>query len=71
MRENQKLYPYKITVHQELSGGQKKARLEMCKKFAAKMDENGEWINGVWFSDEAHFYLNGTLSTHNSRVLGK
>ena len=54
MRENLKLYPYKITVHQELSEDQKMARLEMCQKFAAKMDENGEWINDVWFSDEAH-----------------
>ena len=71
MRENRKLYPYKITVHQELSEeDQNMARLEMCEKFAAKMDENVEWINDVWFSDEAHFYLNGTISTLNSMCWG-
>ena len=70
MRENLKLYPYVIPIHHQLSEEHKKAKLEMCRKFVVKMDENGRWINDVWFSDEANFYLNGTVSTKNSRFWG-
>ena len=70
MRENRKLYPFVIPIHHQPSEEHKKARLEMCRKFAVKIDENGRWINDVWFFDEAHFYLNGTVSTKNSRFWG-
>ena len=30
----------------------------MCSRFQEKMDNDDTWINHVWFSDEAHFYLN-------------
>ena len=71
MRENLKPYPYITPTHHELSEDHKKARLEMCRKFVAKMDENGKWINDVLFTDEAHFYLNGTISAKNSRFWGR
>ena len=26
------------------------------------MEEESDWINNVWFSDEAHFHLNGAVN---------
>ena len=28
------------------------------------------WINLIWFSDEAHFHLNGAINNHNNIFCG-
>ena len=42
----------------------------MGEWFNEMMEGDQEWINDVWFSDEAHFYLNGIVSKHNYRFWG-
>ena len=34
------------------------------------MEANNSWINTIWFSDEAHFYLNGVINSQNTRYWG-
>ena len=36
--------------------------------FRKQMSEDSNWINNVWFSDEAQFYLDNRISSQNSRT---
>ena len=70
LRQQLRLYPYKLHLTQRLHRGDKAKRLRFCR-----------WILGKWgspsfrpsllFSDEAHFYLNGQVNKQNCRVWGK
>ena len=60
-----KLFPYHIQVKQKLTAQDKLARVEMCNWFNNKMEEDENWINNVWFSDEAHFHLDGYVNSKN------
>ena len=68
LKKDLKLTPYKMHNVQQLSLADKAARMEMCLRFQEKMDTNDTWINNVWFSYEAHFYLNGSINSQNCRV---
>ena len=61
------VFPYQVQVKHKLTDFDKRRRVEMCQWFNAKMEDNPEWIRDVWFSDEAHFHLDGIVSSHNYR----
>ena len=42
----------------------------MCNRVAERIDRFQNWIDRVWFTDEAHFHLNGAVN-HHKRVLGR
>ena len=69
LKKDLKLTPYKMHNVQQLTQADKTTRMEMCLRFQEKMDNDDKWINNVWFSDEAHFYLNETL-IHRTAGLG-
>lgn len=58
-----KLKPYKIAVMQHLKDRDIDTRME----FANWALENPEVINNIWFSDEAHFYMDGAVNKQNLR----
>ena len=70
LRQQLRLYPYKLQLHQRLQRGDRAKRLRFCR-----------WILGKWgspsfrqsllFSDEANFYLNGQVLKQNCRVWGE
>ena len=62
---NLKLFPHHIQAKQKLTAQDKLARVEMCNWFNNKMEEGENWINNVWFSDEAHFHLDGYVNSKN------
>lgn len=62
-----KLIPYKMSVMQHLKDTDIEARL----RFADWVKLNDGLIKHVWFSDEAHFYLNGQINKQNCRFWGK
>ena len=37
----------------------------MCNRLAEQMDRSQNWIDRVWFTDEAHFHWNGAENHHN------
>jgi hypothetical protein len=60
------LYPYKMSVMQKLTDFSKQQILEFCT-----WAEHGEAIlHNVWFSDEAHFHLDGVVNRQNVRFWG-
>ena len=60
-----KLYPYRIHVKHELTENDKEKRVAMCQWFSETIDNNEKFLNDVWFSDEAHFLLNGHVNSKN------
>ena len=63
-----KLFSYKTHTVQQLSEADKTARVEMCLRCRQKIENDNDWIKNVWFTDEAHFYLNGTVNSQNCRI---
>ena len=42
----------------------------MCNWLSDMMEQYSNWINLIWFSDEAHFHLNGAINNHNNIFSG-
>jgi len=60
-----KLKPYVIQVHQRLTAVHAQERVEMCNWFMEEIEQNDDFLNKIWFTDEAHFYLNGHVNNKN------
>ena len=58
-----KLYPYKITVHQQLEECDENARKRFSAWFLRKCETTAAFVDNVWFSDEAHFHLDGRVNS--------
>jgi len=70
LKDDLRLVPYKIQLKQALNVGDRQSRVQICHWFVEQIGQNPEWINNVWFSDEAHFYLNGVVNRQNFRYWG-
>lgn len=55
--------PYKITIMQHLKDSDITKRV----LFSKWIEDNGNVIDSIWFSDECHFYLNGSVNKQNLR----
>ena len=42
----------------------------MCEWLGENLEARPGWINHIWFSDEAHFHLNGAVNNHNNIFWG-
>ena len=70
LKNDLKLFPYKIQVKQKLTNGDQTARVDMCNWFLEKTEQNGNRVNNVWFSDEVHFHLDGVVNSRNNVFWG-
>ena len=64
------LFLYHIQIKHQRTANDEKTRLDICNFFNDKMEENLEWIEKVWFSDEAQFYLDDYVNSKNNIFLG-
>lgn len=71
MRKDLKLFPFRISTHHVLQQQDKEKRIEMCNWLNEKLEQSPMWLNHVWFSDEAHFHLNGAVNNHNNVFWGQ
>ena len=71
MRKDLKLFPFRISTHHVLPQQDKEKKIEMCKWLIEKLEQTLNWLNHIWFSDEAHFYLNGAVNNHNEVFWGE
>ena len=62
-----KLYHYKIQIKQKLTQGNRVKRVVMCRWFCEKIDVDPDFLDDLWFSDEAHFLLSGHVNSKNCR----
>lgn len=68
LKKDLQLKPYKPPDHQELTAGDEKQRLTFSRWLKEKMTEDPNFLKSVWFSDEAHFCLNGAVNRQNCRI---
>ena len=68
--EDLHLFPYKIQTHQPLSPRAMEQRLCFANTIVHRIDEQDFDVNMVWFSDEAHFHLDGFVNKQNWRIWG-
>ena len=57
------LYPYKIQIKQKPTQADIDKRVTMCKWFCDTIEDNPDFLDHVWFSDEAHFLLSGHVNS--------
>ncbi|PNF14829.1 hypothetical protein B7P43_G06330 [Cryptotermes secundus] len=62
-----KFHPYKLQLVQELKPNDHLLRRQFCEAIMNKTDENPDFIENLWMSDEAHFHLNGYVNKQNCR----
>lgn len=65
------LTAYKLTVSQKLTADDFGKREAFCRWFLQKCVDSPSFLNGVWWSDEAHFHLNGQVNRQNYRFWGQ
>ena len=59
------LFPYKVSVHQTLTESDKQARMLYSGWFVRSCDDDGDFLQQVWFTDEANFHLDGRVNSQN------
>ncbi|KAK3886469.1 hypothetical protein Pcinc_009340 [Petrolisthes cinctipes] len=71
MSKDLQLFPYRISTHQVLKPEDMAKCVERCEWFNGKLERTQGWLNNIWFSDEAHFHLNGAVNNHNNVFWGQ
>lgn len=70
LKRDLNLFAYKIQTHQPLSEASKAKRIDFANN-VSDMAENLEIdVGDIWFTDEAHFYLDGFVNKQNWRFWG-
>lgn len=67
MKKLLNLFPYKIQVYQALQEKDFERRLRFGNTMCNMIDEKRFDIGKIWFSDEAHFHLEGFVNKQNWR----
>ena len=64
LKKDLQLYLYKIQIKHKLTAGMKK-HLVIYQWFENKIEEDPDFLDDVWFSDKAHFWLCGYINSNN------
>ncbi|EZA55534.1 hypothetical protein X777_03788 [Ooceraea biroi] len=70
MKKDLSLFPYKIQTMQHLNEASITQRLDFANTFIDQYDNGQIDPNFIWFSDEAHFWLDGYVNRQNYRFWG-
>lgn len=62
-----KFHPYRIQSTQELSDDDFDRRAQFCEVMQERCNEDDTFSSRILFTDEATFYLNGSVHRHNCR----
>lgn len=63
----EKYHPYKVCLVQELNEDDYDRRLQFCEIMQPICNQDENFAANILFSDEATFYLNGTVNSQNCR----
>ena len=67
LKKDLNLSAFKFKVSQKLSSADFEQREEFCKWFLQQCTNSPSFLSCVWWSDEAHFHLNGQVNRQNYR----
>ena len=68
MKQDLNLYPYKLEIKQTLTDKDQEKRFQMSTWFNEMMENDEHRVGKIWFSDEAHFHLDGSVNRQNCRI---
>ena len=71
IRKQLKFYPYKIQMVHALKEADYQKRQQFALTFLRRIEENPEYLNTIFFSDEATFHIFGRVHRHNVRIWGE
>lgn len=60
-------HPYKLQIVQALKPNDGELRLAFCQQLLTKINDDANFLENLWMSDEAHFHLNGHVNKQNMR----
>ena len=64
------MHHYRIQIKQKLAPHDMRKRVIMCQWFCDKIDAVPDFLDNVWFSDEAYFLLSGHVNSKNNIFWG-
>ena len=64
------LYPYRMHIKHKLTAADMSKRVVMCQWLDEKINGEPNFLDNVWFSDEAHFLLSGHVNRKNNVFWG-
>ena len=64
------LHAYHIQICHQLTPADMAKRTAMCEWFEEQLGADDDFLNNVWFSDEAHFLLSGHVNSQNNVYWG-
>ena len=70
LKSDLNLYPYQIQIKQKLTQADMEKRVTMCRWFCDTIEDIPDFLDHVWFSDEAHFLLSGYVNSKNNVYWG-
>ncbi|HEY6437141.1 MAG TPA: hypothetical protein VIY47_11180, partial [Ignavibacteriaceae bacterium] len=70
LRKQLKLHPYKVQLVQNLTKNAEIQRKFFCETMLQKIENDPEYINNIWFTDESHFHLTGFCNKQTMRIWG-
>ena len=62
---------FSLQVKQRLNDQDKGQRVLMCQWFRERLRCEPDFLDNVWFTDEAHFYLSGHVSSQSAFYWGR
>ena len=68
IRKQLKFYPYKIQMMHALKEADYQKHQQFALTFLRRIEENPEYLNTIFFSDEAIFHISGRVHRHNVRI---
>lgn len=63
--------PYHVSMVQTLYPSDEAARIAMSLEFKQRIIDDRNYLNNLFFSDEATFHVNGRVNRHNSIIWGR
>ncbi|GBM15750.1 Adipocyte plasma membrane-associated protein [Araneus ventricosus] len=70
LRDILRMFPYKIQCHQAIPIKAVRQRFDFVSEIPTMNDNEGFDVSCIWFTDEAHFHMNGFVNKQNWRFWG-
>lgn len=70
LRKTLHMFPYKIQCRHAIPVRAERQREDFANEMLNMIDGSGFDVGRIWFTDEAHFHLDGVVNRHNWRFWG-
>ena len=70
LRRSLHMFPYKIQSYQAIPASAMRQPLDSANRMLNMINNDGFDVDYIWFTDEAHFHLNGFVNKQNWRFWG-